>query len=192
LGSSIFNIAQGVPLVPLQTLWINFTTQVCMAIGLGFGTPADDIMDRTPRRIDERILPRDVLSWLAFAGLIMGAGTLAVVAWADNAHDIATGRTMALATFGIANVALGFTVRDKFKSVFRHATIEDHKFLIAAGLGLLSVIVAVETRIGNRFLQTVDLTFNQWVIAAAVGSSILFVSEIYKAILRARTPEEVR
>src|SRR5204863_492655 len=32
LGASIFNIAGGVPFVPLQTLWVNFTTQVFQAI----------------------------------------------------------------------------------------------------------------------------------------------------------------
>jgi Ca2+-transporting ATPase len=190
LGSSIFNVAQGVPMVPLQTLWINFTTQVCLAVGLGFGTPADDIMRRKPRAMDERILPKDVLAWLAIAGLVMGGGTLGVLAWADNAHNVAVGRSMAMATFGIANVALAFTVRDRLKSVFRMETIEDHKFLIAAGLAFLSVIVAVETRIGNRFIQTVNLTFNQWMICLGVGSAILFVSEIYKVILRARAPHE--
>ena len=38
LGASIFNIAGGVPFLPLQTLWINFTTLLFQAIGLGYGT----------------------------------------------------------------------------------------------------------------------------------------------------------
>src|SRR5437764_2065779 len=37
LGASIFNVAEGVPFVPLQTLWINFTTDHFLAIGLGSG-----------------------------------------------------------------------------------------------------------------------------------------------------------
>ena len=39
LGASIFNIAGGVPFLPLQTLWINFTTLLFQAIGLGYGQP---------------------------------------------------------------------------------------------------------------------------------------------------------
>ena len=42
LGASIFNVASGVPLVPLQTLWVNFTTQLLQAVGLGYGAPAPD------------------------------------------------------------------------------------------------------------------------------------------------------
>ena len=40
LGAAIFNIAGGVPFLPLQTLWINFTTMLFQAVGLGYGQPA--------------------------------------------------------------------------------------------------------------------------------------------------------
>ena len=49
LGASIFNIAGGVPFLPLQTLWINFTTLLFQAIGLGYGQPADGLMEQPPR-----------------------------------------------------------------------------------------------------------------------------------------------
>jgi magnesium-transporting ATPase (P-type) len=38
LGASILNVASGVPFTPLHTLWVNFTTQVFQAVGLGFTT----------------------------------------------------------------------------------------------------------------------------------------------------------
>ena len=41
LGASIFNILGGVPFLPLQTLWINFTVTVFQAIGLGYSKPRD-------------------------------------------------------------------------------------------------------------------------------------------------------
>ncbi len=40
LGASIFNILGGVPFLPLQTLWINFTVDIFQAIGLGYGQAA--------------------------------------------------------------------------------------------------------------------------------------------------------
>ena len=49
LGASIFNVVGGVPFVPLQTLYVNFTTQVLQAIGLGYGRPAEGLMQRKPR-----------------------------------------------------------------------------------------------------------------------------------------------
>ena len=41
---------------PLQTLYINFTTQVLQAIGLGYGAPGRGLMKRKPRPADEQIL----------------------------------------------------------------------------------------------------------------------------------------
>ncbi|HVN12762.1 MAG TPA: HAD-IC family P-type ATPase, partial [Kineosporiaceae bacterium] len=49
LGASIFSIAAGVPFLPLQTLWMNFTTQIFQSIGLGYGRPAPGLMQRKPR-----------------------------------------------------------------------------------------------------------------------------------------------
>jgi len=37
LGCAIGNVVGGVAFVPLQTLWVNFSTQVFQAVGLGYG-----------------------------------------------------------------------------------------------------------------------------------------------------------
>src|SRR5213078_1889225 len=70
LGASIFNIVGGVPFLPLQTLWLNFTTQVFQAVGLGYGKPSEGLMERKPRAVDEPILDREQYRWLAFVGLV--------------------------------------------------------------------------------------------------------------------------
>ena len=49
LGASIFNILGGIPFLPLQTLWINFTADIFLAIGLGYGKPREGLMEETPR-----------------------------------------------------------------------------------------------------------------------------------------------
>ena len=58
LGSSILYILGGVPFLPLQTLWINFTTLLFQAIGLGYGQPSEGLMQRQPRSPDTPILTR--------------------------------------------------------------------------------------------------------------------------------------
>ena len=49
LGASIFCIAEGIPFLPLQTLWVNFTVTVFLAVGLGYGKARDDLMLDAPR-----------------------------------------------------------------------------------------------------------------------------------------------
>ena len=87
LGASIFNILGGVPFLPFQTLWINFTVDIFQAIGLGYGKPREGLMDEAPRPKDQQILPRPLFLWLAFIGLVMAAGTLGVIVWAANTYD---------------------------------------------------------------------------------------------------------
>ena len=99
LGASIGNIVGGVPFLPLQTLWINFTTLLFQAIGLGYGEAAGGLMERRPRPPDEPILTRDRFAWLVSVGLVMGAGTLGVISWAEQAHTREIAHTMGVVTF---------------------------------------------------------------------------------------------
>ena len=49
LGSSLLNILGGIPFLPLQTMWLNFTVNVFQAIGLGYGKPREGLMEVPPR-----------------------------------------------------------------------------------------------------------------------------------------------
>src|SRR3954463_2628358 len=104
LGASIFDIAGGIPFVPLQTLWINFTTDLFLAIGLGYGAAAAGLMQRRPRPTDEAVLPRPLLIWLATVGVIAGISTLAVISWATDPHGIEVARTMGFTAFCFGHV----------------------------------------------------------------------------------------
>ena len=44
-------------------------------------------MERKPRPPTSRSCRRPLLVWLAVAGLVMGGGTLGVIAWASNTYD---------------------------------------------------------------------------------------------------------
>ena len=73
LGASLFFIAQGTPFLPLQTLWINFTVQVALAIGLGYGKARDGLMRDAPRdRQVRRSCRRRLIGWLVIVGLVHG------------------------------------------------------------------------------------------------------------------------
>jgi Ca2+-transporting ATPase len=190
LGASVFNVASGVPLVPLQTLWVNFTTQVFMAVGLGYGEPAPDLMERKPRPIDEPILPRALLLWLVFAGVVLGGTALGVIWWAEDEHGVAVARTMGLTTFAIANVFLAYTVKDRLRSVLSEDTFADRKLLLATALSGVAILFGTELQIFNRILGTVSLTGEQWVICLLSAGTILVASELQKLILRRRAPDE--
>ena len=142
LGASIFDIAGGVPFLPLQTLWINFTTLLFQAIGLGYGEPADGLMDRAPRQSDRPILTRGLMAWLVTVGLVMGVGTLGVISWAEQARTQAVAHTMGVVTFSLFALLFSIATRDERRTAFSLDTISDRTFNVATGVSLLTLILA--------------------------------------------------
>jgi Ca2+-transporting ATPase len=186
LGSSILNIAGGIPFLPLQTLWVNFTTQVFQAVGLGYGAPSEGLMERRPRKPEKPILSRRDTRWFVVAGLVMAVATLAVAAGAEHAEGEALARTMALTTFSLANLFFSFTARDEVRSVFSLDTVRDRTFLTTSLMSVAAIIFATELRFFQRILDTIELTGNQWLICVGAALSIVAASEIRKLLLRRR------
>ena len=186
LGASIFNVVGGVPLVPLQTLWVNFTTQIFQAIGLGYGEPAHDLMERRPRPVDEPILTRGLLLWLALCGIVLGGTSLGVVWWADDEYGDTVARTMGMTTFALANVVFAFCVKDRLASVLSVATLADKRLLLTTALSGVAILFGTELQLLNRILGTVSLTGTQWAICLLAALPIVVVSEVQKLVLRRR------
>ncbi len=189
LGASIFNIVGGVPFVPLQTLYVNFTTQVLQSIGLGYGRPAEGLMRRKPRPSDEPILPRPLLIWVGVAGLVLGGATLGLIAWADDHYgSSAVARTMGLTMFAISNVVFSLCTRDEKRSVFSLEVLEDRMFVYCTGGSIVAIVLGAELGILQRVLHTVHLTGHQWLICIVVGLAIIPVSEGRRLLLARRSP----
>jgi P-type Ca2+ transporter type 2C len=128
LGAAIFDIG-GVPFLPLQTLWINFTTLLFQAIGLGYGAPAAGLMDRKPRQPDRPLLTRGLLLWLATAGLVIGVGT-----FADRTFVIWTG--VSILTLILA------TVLGPLQTFLKTTSLDGRQWLICTTVALTIVAVA--------------------------------------------------
>jgi len=188
LGAAIFNIAGGVPFLPLQTLWINFTTLLFQAIGLGYGRPVAGLMQRRPRQPDRPILTRGGFAWLMSVGLVIGVGTLGVISWAEQAHDQEIAHTMGVVTFSLYALFFSIATRDERRTTFSLDTFSDSKFVIATGVSVLTLLLTTVFGPLQKFLKTTSLDVRQWLICLAVALSIVVVSEIRKAVRRRTTP----
>jgi Ca2+-transporting ATPase len=72
--------AIGIPLLPLQLLWINLVTDGLPSIALGVDVPADDLLERPPRPPGAPLLgAADVASHL-LRGAVLAAGALGAAA----------------------------------------------------------------------------------------------------------------
>ena len=107
--------ALGVPLFPLQLLWINLLTDGLPALALGIAPPDKDLMQRPPRDPQKAILSSGFLASIGFHALLITAVTLGAFLWAldqdggHSAHAVTVAfMTLALAqTFHLGNARGG-------------------------------------------------------------------------------------
>ena len=187
LGASILNIVSGIPFLPLQTLWVNFTTQVFQSVGLGYGRPSTGVMERRPRKPEKPILTRADTRWFVIAGLVMAAATLAVIAGADglaqrgpcthDGHDDVRARQPVLLVHRARRAALGVQPR----RLERPHVPDD----VAACRSRRSSSPP-SCASSSASWTPIALTGNQWLICIGAALSIVVVSELRKALLRHR------
>jgi Ca2+-transporting ATPase len=191
LGSSLFFIAEGIPFTPVQTLWVNFTVTVFLAIGLGYGKAREGLMDDAPRPPENPILPTRLFAYLVAVGLVMAVCTLGVIWWATDAYGEAVARTMGLTTFSLVNIWFALETSDPRHSIVSIDLAGNPALLKGVGLAVLVTIGAAELGILNRLLGTTNLDIDQWIICVVVSLAVLVVAELTK-LLRLKvydTPE---
>ena len=184
VGAAIFTIADGVPLKPLQILWINFAIDVLLAVGLGFDAATPGLMQRQPRSPDQPVISRALGLRLALAGLLIAIATLAVVSWAEGRDGLAVATTMGLTTASLLHIAAALEWRDPSRSIFTRATVANGRFnlLMLAALALTFLVTTVPGL--RRIFDTVDLTGDQWRVCLIAVVAYLAVTEIGKLVLR--------
>jgi Ca2+-transporting ATPase len=143
-------------------------------------------MERRPRPPDEPILNRGRFAWLISVGLVMGAGTLGVISWAEQVHTREIAHTMGVVTFSLYALFFSIATRDERRTVFSLDTFADAKFVIATGVSILTLLLTTVFGPLQAFLKTTSLDVRQWLICLAVALSIVVVSEVRKAVARRR------
>ncbi len=189
LGAGVFDIANGVPLTPLQILYINFAIDVLLAIGLGFDAPTPGLMQRGPRSPDDPVIPRALAARLGFAGLLVAIGVLAVVAYGEDRYGLLVATTMGLVTTALLHIAASLEWRDPRNTVFSRATIANPQFnkLMLAALALTVLVTSLNVL--ERVFDTAELTGPQWRVCLIAVIGYFVLAEIGKFIVRRVDPD---
>jgi len=108
----------GVPLSPLQILWMNLVTDGLPALALAVEPPEPDVMKRPPFSPRESIFARGLGSYMIRIGIIFAIITIALMWWAYNhthaagyQRDPDTWKTMVFTTLCIAQMGHALAVR---------------------------------------------------------------------------------
>jgi len=191
IGAGIFGIAGGVPLNPLQILWLNFVVDVPIAVALGFDQPTEGLMRRRPRPVGTAVLSRANWVRLCVQGLVMTVGSLAAYQIGHSQDGPAVGATMLLTTLSLFHVAAGLLARDQYNTIFDRAALPGATQLRRHAIALFGIIVVTTIGFLQRIFGTTDLSLAQWSICIGIAASLVVVEELIKLVIRQRERRRV-
>jgi Ca2+-transporting ATPase len=184
LGAGIFAIAGGVPLNPLQILWLNMVVDIPIAVALGFDQATRGLMERAPRPVGAPVLSRSNWIRLCVQGGIMTVGSLVAYQIGDDMDGAVVAATMLLTTLSVFHVVAGLLSRDQLNTIFDRDAVPAAAQLKRYALSILAIIAVTTIDILERIFGTTELTGEQWAICLGLASSLLVIEEVIKFFLR--------
>jgi Ca2+-transporting ATPase len=175
------------PFAAVQILWNNLVTEGVITINLIMDPGEGDEMKQPPTSPDEPLLTRLLLRRLGLMATAIVASTLG---WflVRTSSGVATARVQT-ETFTLLAICEWFNVlncRSERRSAFSLGLFKNRWLVGGLVVGnLLQLAVVFWTPLSNVF-HTVAIGIREMLMLAAVGSSVLWVEELRKLIVRQR------
>jgi Ca2+-transporting ATPase len=175
------------PLIALQILWVNLTTDGLPALALGVEPAEPDLMERPPRDPNEPVFAGAVLKALSAMSILIFAGLMPIFYWYWQNEGVEKAQTMALATLVVYELFYAFSCRS-LRFTLPQLGIFSNKWLLPAVIssGLLTLAVIYIPSWATAF-HTVPLSFGDWdVVFISAGGSFLLIEFVKWLVGRKR------
>jgi magnesium-transporting ATPase (P-type) len=174
------------PLTPVQILWVNMITAVTLALALAFEPPEPGVMARPPRDARQPVLTALFLWRIGYVSLILMAGTFGLFLWEQHkGSPIEEARTVAV------NTLVMFEIFYLFNSRYMTAPVLNREGLLGNRYVLYAVGVLILFQLAFTYLPPMQTLFGTaaidagvWLRIVLVATSVLFIVEVEKVILR--------
>ena len=189
IGLSSTDGAVVLPLLATQILWLNLITDSWPALAMGIDPTTDDVMARKPRRLTERIIDASMWSGVMQIGLVVAVVSLLTIdmylpgGLIEGSYDLTTARTAGFTVLVIAHLFNCFNARSETTSAFHQLFVNPWLLGAVALSGVLQIAV-VNMPFLNLAFGTTPLSLDQWLVCAAMGSIVLWYSELRKLARR--------
>ena len=183
------------PLVATQILWINLVTDGAPALALGLDPADAGVMDRPPRPRGEKVITGRMWLGIFFIGAVMAAGTLLVLdaclpgGLIGGSGEMRYAQTMAFTTLMLFQMFNIFNSRSDEQSAFIGLFRNHWLWIAVAGSLALQAAVIYVPGLQQAF-STVRLSPTDWLLCIGVASSVLWLRELSKLVVRRPTEDQ--
>lgn len=168
-------------ILPAQILWLNLVTDPFMATPLAFEKEEENILEKKFNR-SKYIIDKLMMQRIVLMGFVMMFGALYVFNLIYE-FDLARAQTLTLLTLAIFQWFNAWNCRFENKSIFKE--LFSNKYLLyALGAVIILQILAIYLPVMNYVLNTVPLSFYDWILAMVISLFIIFGEELRKYIVR--------
>ncbi len=182
-----------VPLLATQILWINLVTDSGPALAMGIDPEIDDVMARPPRRRADRLIDAEMWRGIVFIGLVTAVAALMTMdiflpgGLVEGSDSLVVARTAGFTTLVFAQLFNAFNSRSESTSAFRRP-FSNRWLWLSVALAVVLQIAVVEVPFLQMAFGTTSLDPTHWAVTIAMASSVLWLDELRKLVLRRSAP----
>ncbi|MEM4733180.1 MAG: HAD-IC family P-type ATPase [Candidatus Bathyarchaeia archaeon] len=182
LGALI--LLPGVPLIftPVQILWVNLVTDGLLDKFLAMEPKEKDIMEKPPRKPEEKIINRDIALNIVYVSIFMSVGTLWIFSNTWNYGDFKKAQTLGFTAMAMFQVFNAINCRSRTTSAFRLGFTTNKYLLIGIASSILLQVLATILYPLQIALGTVSISLWDWATIFSVSSSVFFADELRKFV----------
>ncbi|MGB5771769.1 MAG: cation-translocating P-type ATPase [Crocosphaera sp.] len=179
----------GVPLIPLQILWMNLVTDGLPALALAVEPADPHIMERPPSSPKESIFARGLGLYIVRIGIIFSIVTITLMSWAFTdaqkpGHDPESWKTMVFTTLCIAQMGHAIAARSTTRLAIEMNPFSNLYLWGAVIVTTILQLMLVYVAPLRAFFNTTVLTGEQLVICLLFSSLMFVWVEFEKILLR--------
>lgn len=177
------------PLMATQILWINFVTDGAPALALGLDPSDAGVMDKPPRPRGENVITGRMWMGILFVGSVMAAATLLVMdaglpgGLIEGSGTTRHAQTLAFTTLMLLQMFNIFNSRSDEQSAFVNL-FQNGWLWMAVGASLLLQVAVIYVPVLQQAFSTVPLSLADWLLCGGVASSVLWLRELSKLVIR--------
>ena len=182
----------GVPLSPLQILWMNLVTDGVPALALAVEPGRPIVMQKPPKDTQENIFARGLGSYMIRIGIVLAVITILMMSWAYGYTEQVQGgllerdrwKTMVFTTLCLAQMGHALAIRSNTRLFIEVNPLSNPFMLISVVVTVILQLMVIYVEPLRNFFGTYYLSFTELMVCVGFSAMVFVWIELEKLFIR--------